>query len=66
MCALEEKQDDIPGEGPQSVLVLEFSAGIGSRALELAGYKLDHLVVIENDPECRRLNKDRPAKGSRD
>ena len=59
MCALEEKE-----------LVFEFFAGIGglglSRALELARQKVDHLVVTEKDPECRRLNKDRPAKGSRD
>lgn len=66
MCALEEEEDDVGGEGinldePQSVLVFDFFAGIGglSRALELAGQKVDHVVVIEKDPECRRLNKTR-------
>ena len=66
MGALEEEEDDVGGEGinldePQSVLVFDFFAGIGglSRALELAGQKVDHLVVIEKDPECRRLNRTR-------
>ncbi|CAK9115233.1 unnamed protein product [Durusdinium trenchii] len=66
MRALEEEEDDVGGEGinldaPQSVLVFDFFAGIGglSRALELAGQKVDHVVVIEKDPECRRLNKTR-------
>ena len=42
-------------------LVFDFFAGIGglSRALELAGQKVDHLVVMEKDPECRRLNRTR-------
>ena len=66
LCALEEAEDEVGGEGinldePQSVLVFDFFAGIGglSRVLELAGQKVDHLVVIEKDPDCRRLNKTR-------
>lgn len=43
---------------PQVILALDFFAGIGglSRALELARVKVFHLVVVESDAECRRLN----------
>ena len=45
-------------DDPQVTLVFDFFAGIGglSRALELARVKVDRLVVVEKDPECRRLN----------
>lgn len=60
---VEEQLDEVPArpvclDEPQVTLVFDFFAGIGglSRALELARMKVDHLVVIERDPGCRRLN----------
>ena len=64
MCALEEEEDDVGGaeinlDEPQSVLVFDFFAGIGglSRALELAGQKVDHLVVIGFLPTSGRTSR---------
>ena len=60
---VEEKADEMVDEEinldePQVTLVFDFFAGIGglSRALEMAQMKVDRLVVIEQDPSCRRLN----------
>ena len=60
---VEEGLDEIPGDpvipdDHQVTLVFDFFAGIGglSRALQLARIKVDRLVVIEQDPACRRLN----------
>eukprot|EP00435_Cladocopium_sp_Y103_P069147 s617_g32.t1 len=61
--AIEEGWDEPPQESveidePQVILVFDFFAGIGglSRSLQLAGVEVAHLVVIESDPSCRRLN----------
>eukprot|EP00435_Cladocopium_sp_Y103_P043342 s1615_g12.t1 len=60
--AIEEGWDEPPQESeidePQVILVFDFFAGIGglSRSLQLAGVEVAHLVVIENDASCRRLN----------
>ena len=63
VLAIEEGLDAPPVEevnvdGPQVVLAIDFFAGIGglSRALQLADVKVAHLLVVENDPDCRRLN----------
>ena len=42
----------------QVILVFDFFAGIGglSRALQLAKVPVNRLVVVEQSPECRRLN----------
>ena len=60
---VEEDLDELPIEAPcldtpQVILVFDFFAGIGglSRALQLAKVKVDRLVVVEKDPDCRRLN----------
>ena len=56
---LEELPIDTPNfDDPQVILVFDFFAGIGglSRALQLARVKVDRLVIIEKDPDCRRLN----------
>eukprot|EP00435_Cladocopium_sp_Y103_P035992 s493_g9.t1 len=60
---VEEEEDDIamqPGslDEKQVTLVFDCFAGIGglSRALQLARIKVDRLVVIAQDPGCRRLN----------
>ena len=60
---LEEGMEELPGETPcldepQTILVFDFFAGIGglSRALELARVPVNRLVIIEKDPDCRRLN----------
>eukprot|EP00435_Cladocopium_sp_Y103_P065934 s1385_g28.t1 len=60
---VEEEEDDIamqPGslDEKQVTLVFDCFAGIGglSRALQLARIKVDRLVIIEQDPGCRRLN----------
>lgn len=52
------------GEGvnldePQSVLVFEFFTEIEAvgRASELAGQKVDRLVIIEKDPEFEDLSR---------
>ena len=63
VLAIKEGWEEPPGEevnvdGPQVVLAIDFFAGIGglSRALQLADVKVAHLLVVENDPDCRRLN----------
>ena len=63
VLAIEEGLDAPPIEevnvdGPQVVVAIDFFAGIGglSRALQLADVKVAHLLVVENDPACRRLN----------
>lgn len=45
----------------EKVVVIDFFAGIGgiSRALELARVRAHHLVVVENDVNCRRLHRRR-------
>ena len=45
---------------PQSVLVFEFFAEIEAvgRASELAGQKVDRLVIIEKDPEFEDLSQE--------
>ena len=45
----------------EKVVVIDFFAGIGglSRALELARIRVHHLVVVENDVNCRRLHRRR-------
>ena len=60
---VQENLDELPVEAPcldapQVTLVFDFFAGVGglSRALQLARVKVDRLVVIEKDPDCRRLN----------
>ena len=58
---VEEKFDELPElnlNEPQVTLVFDFFAGIDglSRALQLAKMHVDRLVVIEQDPSCRRLN----------
>ena len=61
--AMEEKADRV-SEGdedlsdPETALVFDFFAGIGglSRALKMAGQEVHRLVVVESNPECRRLN----------
>ena len=48
-------------DGEQQILVIDCFAGIGglSQALFLAGIKVHHVVVIEQDPNCRRLHRAR-------
>ena len=64
--ALEEGEADLPTEkmkidDEQHILVIDFFAGIGglSQALHLAGIKPDHTLVVEQDPDCRRLHRAR-------
>ena len=54
----EPPEEEVNVDGPQVVLAIDFFAGIGglSRALQLADVKVAHLLVVENDPDCRRLN----------
>ena len=66
VVALEEKLDDVSGlpphlDGPEVILVFDFFAGIGglSRSLALADIKVASLVVVESDPDCRRLHRRR-------
>eukprot|EP00435_Cladocopium_sp_Y103_P048232 s510_g14.t1 len=63
LYAAEEEADELPPAGvnldePQVTLVFDCFAGIGglSRALQLARMKVDRLVIVEQDPACRRLN----------
>eukprot|EP00435_Cladocopium_sp_Y103_P061594 s1327_g23.t1 len=63
MYLAEEEADEVTMEAgsldeKQVTLVFDCFAGIGglSRALQLARIKVDRLVVIEQDPACRRLN----------
>eukprot|EP00435_Cladocopium_sp_Y103_P069810 s1270_g34.t1 len=63
MYLAEEEADDVTMEAgsldeKQVTLVFDCFAGSGglSRALQLARIKVDRLVVIEQDPACRRLN----------
>ena len=56
---LEEVADvEMSFDEDQVILVFDFFAGIGglSRALELAKVLVSRLVVVEQCPECRRLN----------
>eukprot|EP00438_Fugacium_kawagutii_P000873 Skav218505 [mRNA] locus=scaffold1564:7454:12902:+ [translate_table: standard] len=61
--AVEEAFDDEPTgdleDDPQKILVIDCFAGIGglSRALELAEVKVERLLVIESDRQCRHLQK---------
>ena len=64
--ALEEGEAELPAErmkidDEQHILVIDFFAGIGglSQALHLAGIKVDHTLVVEQDPDCRRLHRAR-------
>ena len=64
--AIEEKVDEVRKDyleldGKQNILVLDFFAGIGglSRALQMAKIDVHTLVVIEKDPNCRRLHRRR-------
>ena len=64
--ALEESEADLPPDkvridDEQHILVIDFFAGIGglSQALHLAGIKVDHTLVVEQDPDCRRLHRAR-------
>ena len=66
VVALEEKLEDISEvsghlDGPEVILVFDFFAGIGglSRSLAMAGIKVASLVVVELDPDCRRLHRRR-------
>ena len=66
VVAIEEEVDNMGKEyleldGKQNILVLDFFAGIGglSRALQLAEVEVHTLVVIEKDPDCRRLHRRR-------
>ena len=66
VVAIEEEVDNMRKEyleldGKQNILVLDFFAGIGglSRALQLAEVEVHTLVVIEKDPDCRRLHRRR-------
>ena len=49
---------DLSFDEKQVILVFDFFAGIGglSRALQLAKVPVNRLVVVEQNPECRRLN----------
>ena len=48
-------------DGDQTILVIDFFAGIGglSRALELAKIPVAKLVIVEADADCRRLHRRR-------
>ena len=66
VVALEEKLEDISKvsghlDGPEVILVFDFFAGIGglSRSLAMAGINVASLVVVELDPDCRRLHRRR-------
>ena len=66
VLALEEKldkdiKDQIGTDPPEVVVVIDFFAGIGglSRSLELAKLPVAHAVIIEKDPDCRRLHRRR-------
>ena len=66
VIALEEKlekgvEDQIGEDAKEVIVVVDFFAGIGglSRALELAKVPVAHLVVVEKDPDCRRLHRRR-------
>ena len=64
VIALEEDkgvEDQIGNDPDEVVVVVDFFAGIGglSRALELAKVPVAHLVVVEKDPDCRRLHRRR-------
>eukprot|EP00438_Fugacium_kawagutii_P032030 Skav203167 [mRNA] locus=scaffold371:249779:253293:+ [translate_table: standard] len=57
--ALEEQPTESVEDDPQKIVVIDCFAGILglSRALELAGVKVHHLIVVESDPPCRHLHK---------
>ncbi len=66
VLAVEEgflEMDKIPAtlDKAEKVVVIDFFAGIGglSRAMELARIRVNHLVVVESDANCRRLHRRR-------
>ena len=66
VVALEEGLEDTSGmpahlDQKEVVVVFDFFAGIGglSRSLELAQFEVASLIVIEIDPDCRRLHRRR-------
>lgn len=66
VVALEEGLDDVSGlpdhlDNKETIIVFDFFAGIGglSRSLAMAGVPVAVLVVIEKDPNCRRLHRRR-------
>ena len=66
VVAIEEKVDDVkdeylPLDGKQNILVIDYFAGIGglSRALQLAEVEVHTLVIVEKGPDCRRLHRRR-------
>ena len=66
VVAIEEKVEEIKRDfleidSKQTILVIDFFAGIGglSRALQMAEIEVHTLVIVEKDPDCRRLHRRR-------
>lgn len=67
VIALEEKlekgvEDQIGEDSPEVIVVIDFFAGIRkkvSRSLQMAKVPVAHLVVVEKDPDCRRVHRRR-------